>query len=259
MHKMRVLVCYIILSLAFLVIGCSQNIPEVNLNHIKVIGSHNSYKQRIQKELWQILYEKDSIRALELDYGHIPLKKQLDLGLRSLEIDVFYDPKGGLFKRPLGEKYIRELGGIPLAFDPNDKLLIPGLKVFHIQDLDYRSHCLLFKETLTKLKEWSIANKEHLPVIITINAKDEVLDVEGFTKPLPFNEVALSSIDKEIQDVFNTSHLITPDDIRKDGLSLEASILKYGWPDLEESKGKLMFVLDEGSPKRDLYIKGILI
>ena len=29
-----------------------------------------------------------------LDYFHLPLAKQLHLGMRQLELDVFYDPEG---------------------------------------------------------------------------------------------------------------------------------------------------------------------
>ena len=44
---------------------------------------------------------KESNRPLaeSLEYWHVPLQAQLGLGLRKLELDVFYDPDGSLFGR----------------------------------------------------------------------------------------------------------------------------------------------------------------
>ena len=76
----------------------------------KLIGSHNSYKKAIEKPLWDSMYRVDSARAIALQYAHIPLNKQLDLGLRSLELDVFYDPKGGHFVNPNGISQLKAKG-----------------------------------------------------------------------------------------------------------------------------------------------------
>jgi hypothetical protein len=52
--------------------------------------------------LWKAIYDKDSTTAMELDYGHIPLKEQLDIGIRALELDVYHDPEGGRYSVPFG-------------------------------------------------------------------------------------------------------------------------------------------------------------
>ena len=88
-----------------------------------------------------------------------------------------------------------------------------------------------------------------------MNAKDEMLNLPGFTKPLPFNEEALTSIDKEIRDVFEDSKLITPDYVRGNFDTLEKAILASGWPTIENSRGKFIFVLDELGEKQKTYIK----
>ena len=234
--------------------SCKKEAP-LKINEIQTIGSHNSYKQRIQKELKDILYSKDSIQAMELDYGHLPLVNQLNMGLRGLELDVFYDPKGGRFVAPLGQELIKNQNGIPQGFDKEETLKKPGLKVFHIQEIDFRSHCLLFTEGLKELKIWSKSHPEHLPIIITINAKDKIIDIPDFRHPLPFNAEALNVIDKEIRAVLDESQLITPDLVRENSATLEEAILTKGWPTLEESKGKFLFVLDEGGEKQEAYIE----
>ena len=160
----------VLFCLSILFVSCVEQEPT--LNDIQVIGSHNSYKIPIEKPLWNYLYSIDSLKALSLHYGHSPLEKQLELGLRNLELDVFYDPKGGLFKNPKGLDIIKTMGEDPIEFDAENKLNNPGLKLFHIQDIDYRSHYLIFKDALQALKKWSDTNPNHSPIFILINAKD---------------------------------------------------------------------------------------
>ena len=106
---MKYLAVYIVLSCQFLIVAKAQEATtrmefddEVRLNHIQVIGSHNSYKEAIEPSLFTALSELDSTRFLGLEYDHISLTEQLNLGLRKLELDVFYDPEGGLFSTPYG-------------------------------------------------------------------------------------------------------------------------------------------------------------
>lgn len=235
--------------------SCTNEKNQIRLNHIQVLGSHNSYKLKMHPSLWKAIYDKDSLTAMELDYGHIPLKDQLDLGIRALELDVFHDPQGGRYSVPYGILLMLQAGSSPDQFDGN-QLQKPGLKVLHVQDLDFRSQNATFIASLQEINEWSKAHPNHLPVIITINAKDDVIDQPNFVKPLPFTANALDSIDLEIRSVFKEKQLITPYFVRKDSATLEASILSHGWPSMEECRGKVMFVLDENGEKMNRYIKG---
>ncbi|MDO7171664.1 Ca2+-dependent phosphoinositide-specific phospholipase C [Mariniflexile sp. AS56] len=224
------------------------------LNDIQVIGSHNSYKIGIEPPLWKILNTMDSKVAKSLQYEHIPLEDQLILGLRNLELDVFHDPKGGHFSKPKGLGLVRLRFTSPLPYDEEKKLEEPGLKLFHVQDLDFRSHYLLFKEGLAAIKNWSDKNPNHLPVIILINAKDS--KVKSTREPLPFTKEALNEIDNEIKSVLGDDKLITPDMVRGDSETLEAAILTKGWPNLDEVKGRFLFVLDEKEDKINRYVDG---
>src|ERR1044072_2124906 len=85
------------------------NAQDLKMNQTQVIGSHNSYKIGIEKPLMDmILAERPEAKGLE--YTHIPITQQLDLGLRGLEIDVLYDPDGGRFAHPKGLEILTAQG-----------------------------------------------------------------------------------------------------------------------------------------------------
>lgn len=222
------------------------------LNDIQVIGSHNSYKIAVEQPILDFVAQLDQRLSQSLEYEHLPISAQLDLGLRNLEFDVFYDPTGGHYSNPRGLEIISNLGLTPLPYDEGDVLETLGLKMFHAQDVDFRSHHLLFKDGLLTLKNWSDQHKNHTPIIVLINAKDDAIPL---TKdPVPFDITGIKRINDEISEVFDLSQLITPDDVRKDFQTLEVAVLTEGWPALEESKGKILFVLDENATKTNLYL-----
>ena len=238
-----------------LIFSCTNQKNQIRLNQIQVLGSHNSYKLKMHPSLWKAIHEKDTITAMELDYGHLPLKDQLNIGIRSLEFDVYHDPEGGKYAAPFGLILILQAGNSPDQFD-GTALQSSGLKVLHIQDIDFRSHNATFKSCLREINEWSKEHPNHFPIVITINAKDDLIEQPGFVKPLPFTANALDSIDLEIHAVFKEKQLITPYSIKKDAATLEESILNYGWPTLAECRGKFLFVLDENDEKMQRYTKG---
>lgn len=254
--------CLRIINALFLLLfplsaNCGQSYIDFNtikLNQIQIIGSHNSYKKIIQPELWKLIYAKDSMLANSLQYEHIPLEEQLELGLRSLELDVYLDQQGGKYSQPLGLSYLQKMGKAVEPYDLANELTQPGLKVFHIQDFDFRSHNLLFKNCLLAIKKWSLSNKNHIPIIITINAKDSKINFDGANVPLLFIKEALESIDTEIRSVFSESDLITPDLVRGKYSTLKEAILNNGWPKIEDVKGRFLFVLDEGGQKLEDYL-----
>jgi hypothetical protein len=239
----------------FSVVSCSkERSEEITLNHIQVIGSHNSYKQRIEPSLMSILLAKDS-SVLGLDYEHVSIREQLELGLRGLEIDVVHDPVGGRYSHPLGLSLLAEKGAVPLPYDTSNQLSKGGLKVLHVPDVDFRSHCLSFKNCLQEVKNWSRSNPGHVPVIITINPKGSGGDKPGFTKVLPFTAAVLDSLDQEILEVFSLHELISPDMVQGEFLSLREAVTTQGWPALESCKGKILFVLDADADVTRLYLQ----
>lgn len=230
---------------------------DLRLNDLQVLGSHNSYKAAIDTSLMRILRDRRPEMARALEYAHPPLEAQLTAGLRNLELDVYHDPEGGRYADPYGPELVAEQDLPPgPPYDPAGRMETPGFKVLHIQDLDFRSNCLTFRRCLRNVKQWSDAHPSHLPIIITINAKDDTLDVPQATPPLPFDAAAFDALDAEIRAVFSEQALIQPDDVRGDHDTLEDAVRAEAWPRLRDVRGTVLFVLDQSGRKLDAYRRG---
>ncbi|WP_254557804.1 Ca2+-dependent phosphoinositide-specific phospholipase C, partial [Salmonella enterica] len=70
--------------------------------------------------------------AKTLDYVQMPLQAQLRSGVRSVEIDMQPDPKGGAYADPLPYRQLREQGATDLAPIYREEMAKPGMKVFHV-------------------------------------------------------------------------------------------------------------------------------
>ena len=241
-------------------IGCSSaDSPEaaqdavLRMNEIQVLGTHNSYHIQPRDSILQALATFDSQETADsLEYTALPLPEQLDAGVRQLELDIFADPEGGLYYPRRGLQVVNEP-----PFHGPEELLEPGLKVLHIQDIDFEAHCLTFIGCLSTVKEWSDANAGHLPITIMIEGKEEQIRDPlnlGFTIPLLFGPEEVDSIDREILEVFPQEQLIRPDDVRGDYATLEEAVLAGSWPTLAEARGRIMFVFLNRSEARNHYI-----
>lgn len=250
---MRIL---LIIVLLVFIKGCSKGEEkEARMTDIKVLGSHNSYKLAIDEPLKQMMEEQNPGSVYGLDYSHVSITEQLDLGLRKLEIDVVYDPEGGLFAEPFGYTQLKKMGISVSDFDPDGIMKESGFKVLHVPDVDFRTNCLTFKLCLQEIRAWSLANPDHTPIAVMMNAKDSGVGRSGFIEPLSFDSVAFEAWDQEILDVFKRKELLLPDDVRGGSETLAAAVLTKGWPLLSEAKGKTYFVLDHGGEKLETYIK----
>jgi hypothetical protein len=230
----------------------------LRINHLQTLGTHNSYHLAPTPVLMEAV---DAFRpgwSEDIQYTHRPLRDQLDLlGIRQLEIDVFADPEGGLYSRPAGALLVGDE-----AFLDRPEMLEPGFKVLHSQDFDYRSSCLTFVGCLREIRDWSVANPRHLPVLILVEIKDrprENRDSWGthpLTVPIPVDESLILEIDAEIRAVFPPEQVITPDEVRGDFGTLEKAILTRGWPTLAQSRGRVIFAVDNTGDHRDAYLSG---
>ena len=229
----------------------------MRMNQVQSIGSHNSYKEAIDPSLWKLLTQEQPERFKSLEYAHVSLTKQLDIGLRKLELDVVHDPEGGRYAKPFGIEMVKQ-AGLPAgpAFDPDGLMLQPGLKVLHMPDIDFRTNVYTFEQALGELKAWSKAHPRHLPIVTIMNAKTGSIDRPGFTSTLDFDKAAFDAWDAEIRSVLPPEMLITPDDVRADYPTLEAAVLAHAWPTLGWARGRFLFVLDQHDEKLETYIEG---
>lgn len=228
-------------------------LPDLALSTIQMIGSHNSYKKAMPANVMALLKWVEPAVAQGLDYSHIPIEEQLALGLRVFEIDVFHDPEGERYSRPLG----RRLHPFSQTFNQWEQAQLdtPGLKVLHIQDIDYRSHCLTFRECLETFRDFSDANPGHLPIFISLNLKTSPIALPGSTTPLPFDKAGYLNLHRDLESALGLDNLVTPSEVQKDSRSLRERITTVGWPDLSEMRGRFIFLIDEPLKKTAGYLE----
>jgi len=204
--------------------------PEIRLNQMQVMGSHNSYHVEPPEDvLTGLLSAVPS--AIELAYTHESLDEQFtSQGVRQVELDVFADPDGTLW-RPIGT---------------------PGFKVLHIEQVDEGASCETFVSCLDQVEAWSDDNPDHMPIAVLVEVKDTV-EFPGGSDPVPVDSAGLDQLDEEIRSVFDPDQLITPDDVRADRATLEEAVLAGEWPLIDDVRGRVMFLLDN---KRDEYVAG---
>ena len=145
-----------------------------------------------------------------------------------------------------------------LPYDTDPVYKDPGTKVLHVPDADIHTVCHTLVSCLGIIKGWLDAHPGSIPIPIMMEFKvaEELSEAHGGAKIIPWdNEELLSGLDEEIRSVFPNEMLITPDDVRRDGLTLEESILKAGWPDLDSARGRIFFLMDNGPdhPVRHKY------
>ncbi|SDJ26361.1 phosphatidylinositol-specific phospholipase C1-like protein [Nonomuraea jiangxiensis] len=228
---------------------------KIRMNEIQFMGAHNAFHREMQGA--------ELVESLKIDpgypswgfYSHASIDTLLGRqNVRALEFDLLPDPDGGLYRHPLARKQ----AGLGPIEDP--AMAAPGMKVMHVADQDYNSTCRTLVLCLQQVKTWSKAHPEHVPVILQLELKqtDDRWERLGGAVSPPWDRALLDGIDQEIRSVFSESQLITADDLRRPGLTLEQSILKYGWPDLDWARGKVMFFFDNGGPGtiRDMYLDG---
>lgn len=153
---------------------------DPGINQLQFVGSHNSYKQAMSPENSQALQARNPTAWAGLDYEHLPLAQQLDLGMRKLELDVFYQPATTNFA------------------------------VGHVQVIDMRSHCTTLQACLSQLARWSNKNPTHAPIWVSFNAKDQA--IPGLPTPPPFTAEVLEQLDKTLEAGLG-NRLIRPGDI----------------------------------------------
>ncbi|SDA20099.1 Ca2+-dependent phosphoinositide-specific phospholipase C [Sphingomonas sp. NFR15] len=223
----------------------ADRLSEAPLNGMRVLGSHNSYRPAFTAaslaEQRAVLREQSA----GVEYGHPPIARQLDLGLRQLEFDPLADPHGGLYAAP----YV----GQP---DRYAAMLRPGPKILHVPFVDRRTLCLTIAECLTQVARWSRAHPGHHPIVITINPSEGHTDNPIMPDLPAFDETALAAVDAAALAAFGPQGLVTPDQVRGRHASLRDAVTHDGWPSVRATAGKVLLVLDAGGTVLDRYRHG---
>jgi hypothetical protein len=222
----------------------------VRLNEVQVLGTHNSYHVEPEPPLLEALRGVIGAEADTLEYTHRPLTEELDAGVRQIELDAFLDdPGGGRYASP---RLAPLLGLEPV--DP--RLREPGIKVIHVQEVDYRSTCPTLVECLTQLRAWSDAHPRHLPIVVQIEPKDDPIPDPGlgFVTPIPWTADGFAALEAEIRSVFpEPGRVITPGDVQGRARTLRQAVERGRWPTLARARGQVLFLLDDGGEERATY------
>lgn len=226
---------------------------RLRLNEIQAMATHNSYHREVSFAEQKFM-ELNDPNFRTLLYSHASLPQQFERQrARGIELDVFPDPQGGLYADPL----IRRETKLPPPADPDWKK--PGFKVLHWADFDYQTSCVTLRGCLTQVKKWSERQPEHVtvPILLELKQTDPRLEDKGGAKSPPWDTAMLDALDAEIRTVFPDEDTVTADDIRRDGRTLEQSVLEHGWPQVSETRGKTMFLMDNDDQKlQDAYRAG---
>ena len=259
---MKIQLTGLLLLITCLVVKAQSADDGLKLNQIQIIGSHNSYKKVPDPRVMKFLMKQrkrlgKKLDPIGLDYGHATIDSQFEqYNMRGLEIDIYNDPKGGVFYKRRINFFVHGLpqkSGVPA-------LLKPGFKVLHIKDVDYQTNYYTFIDALKAIKTWSDAHPRHLPLFINIETKtrgpaesSRLLRFLGFKRMVPFDAAACDSIDAEVKSVFGNqlNNILTPDRLRGNYNSLDEMSKNNGWPLLEQCRGKIIFIM-LGDAK-DLY------
>jgi hypothetical protein len=248
--------CIAFLSVAACAWGQEGANDRVKINQIQVIGSHNSYHAGLAPSEAKLMMDKNPKVYPELEYRHQPLDRQLNAGIRQIELDIFADSQGGRYAHPAGMNAVAA-AGLPKdpEFDPDGVMSKPGFKVMHIQDYDYRSTCQPLIACLKIVRAWSLSHPGHVPVYILLETKTDLPAQYHATVTEKFTPSVFDALDAEIRSVFAANELITPDQVRGKHKTLEEAVLHNDWPALAAARGKVAFLMDQ-RPVGPVYLEG---
>ncbi len=162
-----------------------------------------------------------------------PIDQQLDLGIRSLELDAY------------------NAGDLP---------------VFHSLLVDDQSTCLILQECLRTIARWSRDHPQHEPLVLFFEPKplptnsnpsvQAAIDTAAAEKGITaWDAAGLDRIDSLLRDTFG-KRLITPDQVRGKQKTLRDAVVKDGWPTVKSSRGKVLVTLIGEPAIRELYKTG---
>lgn len=190
----------------------------IKLNEIAILGTHNSYQTLATSETRFLMGIIDAITLKKLglntfDFEMDTLTEQLEMGVRNVEIDIE-------------------------TLDKDNRI---EFKVTHNSLIDNASSAYDFKKALKEIKMWSDNNPNHIPVIIIVEPKSFVIEINGMKK---FSLEYAKELEKIVADTLGES-LLTPADMLRDYESFKEMREKDDWISLKEAQGKILVLLHD--------------
>lgn len=196
----------------------------VKFNEVRFIGTHNSYQLNPTSEYTELSEALDILTfgiatASRTEFYSDYLTQQLELGIRSVELDIETVVKNGETK----------------------------FVVSHEPNVDITSNCYDFAEALREIKMWSDHNPNHLPVTVIIEPKKNILPVDGMKN---FTLDKAKIFDELIREVLGET-LLTPADMLRDYDSFAQMRENNDWLSLEATLGKVLVLLHDTTVTKD--------
>ena len=183
---------------------------EIRLDDIRVVATHNSYKQDIPSAS-AFLYGAIGMGG-RYGYSLPTLTEQLNTGVRSFELDIY-----------------------------SSSSVQGGFAVMHNSLVDGGSSASSLYLALSELKMWSDYNPKHVPVTVLIEPK--TLGGMGYSA---LNSDDLLALDEMLAELFGAK-LYTPAQALGGYSSFSELRADNGYPFLSEMLGKFIFLLHDGS------------
>lgn len=155
--------------------------------------------------------------SLPLAFYHHPLETQLRSdGVRQIDLSLEYPLGGGSILARMGTVRTRDL-----------------------------SQCTFASECLETIAEWSRTHRQHHPLLVILqpNAHDTL-------------EPWMDRVESLVSDAFQPWQIITPGEVTAGYPDLRTAIAERGWPAIELSRGRTMFVLNDRGRTREAYLAG---
>ena len=227
---------------------------SLRLSQTQVIGTHNSYHVAPDAVADALMRAAAPREADANAYAHRPLTEQLqELGVRQLELDLFLDPRGGLYARPLALAAASQQGAAVPPHDPDGKLQRPGIKILHSPGFDFRTTVYTLSDALAEVRAWSQQHPQHFPIFLLLELKSE--SFSPLTSPPQWDAAACDELEREILAALPRERILAPDDVRGEQPTLREAIAQRGWPTVDAARGKIVLLLDNEGQVRDAYLE----
>ena len=183
----------------------------LRLNQIRYLATHNSYHRQAGPLQLAVLDVVEPGEAAKLRYSHLDFYSQLDIGVRSFELDLRIYRSG-------------------------------KIENIHVPLVDNRGHSPVLRTALEEMLLWSERNPGHVPIIVIMEVKDDWRFLDPGLKK--WSPESLIETDALIREIFG-SRLISPDAVRGNRDSVREAVTAAGWPLLGDSRGRFIFVFHQ--------------
>lgn len=201
-------------------VSFDRNDPTILFNEIQMLATHNSYKKMGSGLGKFFIGLGDSFEeANALKYSYDTLTSQLNVGIRSFELDIRYRDN--------------------------------QFEVVHVPLVDNRSTATNLALALEEIDLWSRNHPKHIPIILLFELKNDwlILDPELTV----FNQTNLVDLDSLLSSSFG-SKLYSPKHLIGSHNTLKDAVVNQGWPLLRNMLGKVIVVLHPGE-FTDMYVE----